>query len=237
MAESKDFDDFWIGRGQKLVEDTFTNLNKRLSNYIAYLKYLKGFFIISGLTTLGFYQTTDPWVFGSFIIPVIFLYLATFQISVASEVQIEQLDLRSPLKINEAFHDLVIGLKEEVENARSTVAWTTIVVLIGGTIAIYNLNKQNESGQTKKEQKTFLNEAKKDQKLSFTLNDKINKLTVEGKLVKEKTYNITYARDSKNDTTILINIPALIDFKRDIDNIKSLIEVKEGTTKIKTTSN
>lgn len=239
MSEVNEFDDFWISQGQDLVEKTFTNLNTRLNNYINYLKYLKGFFIISGFTTIGFYQTTDPWVFGSFILPTIFIYLATLQISVVSKVEIKELDLRSPLKINKAYHDLVIGLKEEVENARSTVIWTTIVVLISGTIAIYNLNKEvvkKEKETTEQEikikQDEYLfkiknevdKEFKKGQKLYITTDN--NKISISAKLIKDKTIIIEYLdfKNQKKQDTIKIN--KLMDFKRDIDSVKKLLKTE-----------
>lgn len=223
MNDIKDFDHFWIAKGQELVEKTFTNLNKHLSNYATYLKYLQGFFIVGGLTAEAFYKSTNPYVFASFLLPLIVLYIATFKISVSRKVELKTLDLRSPLKINATYNKLAEELRGDVKNAKDWVAYATVIVLIGGSLAIYNLNKENKENLVLKAENEIIKEYKKGQKLKVT-SDAKGKMTIEAKFAEEKIVEIGLITSNNKTINKIITIPALCEYKLDIDSVKTIIE-------------
>ncbi|MDO5978760.1 hypothetical protein [Flavivirga spongiicola] len=234
MGDLKDFDSFWLAKGQDAVNNTFVNLNKHLTNYSVYLKALLGFYTLIGLSANLMTSTTDIKIYLAFVLPYIILFLAMFKISVGQSVQLEELDLRSPLQINNAYGKLVLGLKEDIIKAKRWVALATIAILIGGTIALYHINieKKAREKQEKIEKRADkilsyedenLKEYKKAQKLNVTRNIKENKVSVGAKFSEDKKVVLKFI-NLKNDTiTTVIDVPKFYDYKVDIENVKELL--------------
>lgn len=237
MSDIKDFDTFWLEKGQVLVNDTFTNLNKHLKNYSNYLKTLIGFYTFLGLTASLITASTDIKIYLIFILPYIILLLAQFKISVGQKAQLEKLDLRSPLKINDTYNKLVLGLQEDVIIAKHWVAWATIAILVGGATSFYFLNKdkvvqakldkiearaEKISGYEDEGLKDFI----KAQKLKVSKLKGEDKITIDAKFAVEKTIELTLLT-SKDETIIKeIKIPKLIHYTIDISEIKHILNTK-----------
>ncbi|MDD7887204.1 hypothetical protein [Flavivirga sp. 57AJ16] len=239
MRDLKDFDSFWLAKGQDIVNNTFINLNRHLTNYSVYLKALVGFYTIIGLTANLITSTTNVKVYLVFVLPYIILFLAMFKISVGQNAQLEELDLRSPLQINNAYGKLVLGLKKDIIEAKRWVALATITILIGGTLALYHINieKKERERQEKIEKRADkilsyedenLKAYKKTQKLKVTKIKGEDKITLEAKFAENKTVILKLISHKEDTVTKSINIPKLYDYKVDIGNAKELLaaEVK-----------
>ncbi|RAJ17968.1 hypothetical protein [Olleya aquimaris] len=237
MSELKDFDTFWLEKGQTLVNETFTNLKKHLKNQSNYLKALLGFYTFLGLTSSLITTTTDYKVYLAFILPYIILLLAQFKISVGQKAQLETLDLRSPLKINDAYNKLVLSLQEDVISAKRWVARATIAILVGGTASFYFLNKDKAakaklykiearadtiSGYEDEGLKDFI----KTQQLKVSKVKGENKVTVEAKFTKDKIIELTLLTTKDSTITKAIKIPKLVNCTMDISDIKELLNTK-----------
>lgn len=238
MSDIKDFDSFWLEKGQTLVNDTFTNLNKHLKNYSTYLKTLIGFYTFLGLTSSLITASTNIKVYLIFILPYIILLLAQFKVSSGQKVHLEVLDLRSPLQINEAYGKLVKGLQHDVISAKRWVALATFAILVGGTLAFYflNLEKAEKEKLDKIEARAekilgFEDEALKDfvktQKLKVSKVKGENKIIVEAKFPKEEIIEIIMITAKDDDTiTKSIKVTKLCDFKLDLEDAKQLLSAK-----------
>ncbi len=242
MSELKTFDEFWLEEGQKLVKESFTNLNKHLSNYSTYLKFLSGFYTTAGLTTLVLFKSVCPWIYVGYFLPTILLYVATFKISVGQSVPLETLDLRSPLKINDTYNKLISRLKDDIIRAKRWIGVATLAVLLGGSITIFYLNKEvkeleknkliDKAREDKKKalldtENEIYKEFKKNQKFYITTSKTEQKATLVAKLLEEKTIEIKYIDlKGKKDSIGPIIIPKFTDYKQDIDSVKSIISIK-----------
>ncbi|WGD35701.1 hypothetical protein [Olleya sp. YS] len=237
MSELKDFDTFWLEKGQALVNDTFTNLKKHLKNQSNYLKALLGFYTFLGLTSSLITATTDYKVYLAFILPYIILLLAQFKISVGQKAQLETLDLRSPLKINDAYNRIVKGLQEEVISAKRWVARATIAIILGGTISFYFLNK-DKAAQAKLDKiearadtiSGYEDEGLKDfiktQQLKVSKLKGENKVTIEAKFTEDKIIELTLLTTKDSTITKAIKIPKLVNYKMDISEVKEVLNSK-----------
>ncbi|TGV03759.1 hypothetical protein [Flavivirga rizhaonensis] len=235
MRELKDFDSYWLAKGQETVNGTFVNLNKHLTNYNNYLKALLGFYTLIGLTANLITSTTDVKVYLAFVLPYIILFLAMFKISVGQSVQLEKLDLRSPLQINDAYGKLVLGLKKDITQAKKWVALATIAILIGGSVALYSINIEKEEREKRekidKRKDKILNyedenlkEYKKAQKINLTRNIKENTISIAAKFSEDKKIALKFVNLKKDTVIKIIDVPKLCDYKLDVENIEELIE-------------
>ncbi len=242
MSELKDFDPFWLEKGQELVNNTFTNLNKHLINYNTYLKFLLGFYTTAGLTTVLLFKSVCPWIYIGFFLPLILVYWALFKISVGQSISLDSLDIRSPLKINDTYNKLVINLKKDIVSAKQWVGLATFAVLIGCSTATYYLNleikeadkekvlkdaEQKRSEDLLKIENEIYKDFKKGQKLHIEVNEKDQKLIITAKLLEDKTIAIEYIDTDDKTQNRAFEIPKWTDYKRDIDNVKELIKIKD----------
>ncbi|MBV7270100.1 hypothetical protein [Winogradskyella luteola] len=242
MSELKDFDQFWLGKGQELVDDTFTNLNKHLINYNTYLKFLLGFYTTAGLTTVLLFKSVCPWIYIGFFLPLVVVYWALFKISVGQSISLDSLDIRSPLKINDTYNKLVINLKKDIVSAKQWVGLATFAVLIGGSITTYYLNLEIKEAEKEKVlrdaeykksedllkmENEIYKDFKKTQKLHIEVNEKDQKLMITAKLLETKTIAIEYIDIDGKTQNKAFEIPKRTDYKRDIGNVKKLIKIKD----------
>lgn len=234
MRDLKDFDSFWLAKGQETVSNTFTNLNKHLTNYSVYLKALLGFYTLIGLTSSLITSTTNIKVYLIFVLPYILLFLAMFKISAGQSVQLEELDLRSPLQINDAYGRLVLGLKNDIIKAKRWVACVTIAILIGGSVALYYINIEKEEREKREKiekradkilgyEDENLKEYKKAQKFYVTRNTKENKASLIAKFSEDKKVALKFVNLNRDTITKIIGVPKLYDYKIDIENVKELL--------------
>lgn len=242
MSELKTFDEFWLEEGQKLVKESFTNLNKHLTNYSTYLKFLSGFYTTAGLTTLLLFKSVCPWIYVGYFLPTILLYVATFKISVGQSIPLETLDLRSPLKINDIYNKLISSLKDDIIRSKRWIVLATLAVLLGGSITIYYLNLEINDKKEEKEladvekkeaddllkiENEIYKEFKKAQKFHIITSKTDQKITVTAKLLEDRTYSINYLDEEGVSKSINLDIPKYTDFKREIFNVKSIVDIKE----------
>ena len=243
MSELKDFDQFWLEKGQELVKDTFTNLNKHLTNYNTYLKFLLGFYGVIGLAATVLLKSVNPYIYIGFLFPLIIVYLAFFKISVGQSVPLETLDIRSPIKINNTYNKLVVNLKADIISAKKWIGLATFAVLIGGSITTYYLNlevkkaekeKVIKDAEKKKEDALFTinsdidKDFKKGQKFHITTNKNEHKIIITAKLLDDMTIVIEYIDEDGETQIDTIEIPKHIDYKREIGNVKKVIEIKNN---------
>ena len=221
MSEPKDFDTFWLLKGQKLASNTFTNLGKRLSNYTTYLNYLSGFYTATGVALTAFSEWQSLFTYAVIIAPIIVLYLTHYVIATDQTIPLNLVDLRSPLQINHTYRDLVEQLKKEVETAKKWVSLATLCVIVGGTAAAYLIRGENQANAAAKVNIDLENEYTKNRKLHFEISN--DKLTVEAKLTEAKWFKITYMLEGTEKAYILY-IPSLTDYKRELP-IEKLIDI------------
>ncbi|WP_299112155.1 hypothetical protein [uncultured Winogradskyella sp.] len=244
MSEPKkfDFDQFWLEKGQELVNQTFTNLNRHLNNYNTYLNILLGVYTAYGLTLTALFKSENTYIYVGFFLPLILVYWAIFKISVGQEIPLDSLDMRSPIKINNTHNRLITSLKKDILNAKRMIGIATFAVLMGGSITTFYLNKEVKEfeknkldNDAKKERKKdslkiaddIFKEFKKDQKFYITTNKKDQKATIEAKLLEGKTIEVKYLDlNGKAKTSKPIRIPKFMDYKRDLDSVKSIINIK-----------
>ncbi|WP_299272356.1 hypothetical protein [uncultured Psychroserpens sp.] len=235
MSDLKDFDIYWMEKGQKLVDETFTNLFRHLNNYNVYLKALLGFYAAIGLVKGMLEDSTNGWAYFSFILPIAVVFVAIYKTSVGQELNIEKLDIRSPLKINETYGNFVIALAKSIKRAKFWVAMATVAVLIGGSVSLYLLNteKQKRAEAEKIEQREDKIQGYKDdnekafaenKKLHVTFNEDANKITIEAQFVEHKVLVIEMKTIEDKTDLIKVQIPALCDYKAEISNVKALIK-------------
>lgn len=237
MSDLKDFDTFWLEKGQTLVNDTFTNLNKHLKNQNNYLKYLLGFYSTLGLASSLITGSTDIKVYLIFVLPYIILFLAVFKVSVGQKAQLETLDLRSPLQINQAYGNLVTDLHKDVVKAKRWVALATFAILIGGGTSFYFLNKEKaeKAKQDKIETRAetilgYEDEGLKDfiktKQLKVSKVKGENKITVEAKFIEDKIIELTLVTIKDSTIIKVIKIPKLVHYKVDVNGVKELLSTK-----------
>ena len=235
MSDLKDFDIYWMEKGRKLVDETFTNLFKHLNNYNVYLKALLGFYTAIGLVKGMLEDSTDKWAYISFILPIAIVFVAIYKTSVGQELKIEKLDIRSPLKINETYDSFVTALAKSIKHAKIWVGIATVAVLIGGSASLYILNtekikraKCEKKAQYCEKIQGYKDDNKKtfaeNKKLHVTFDKETNEITIEAQFVESKILTIeTKTMEDKNDT-IEVQIPGLCDYKAEISNVKALIK-------------
>ena len=242
MDEPKDFDGFWMGKGQKMVNESFTHLNTSLSNYGKYLNYLTGFYLIGSITAETLLEVTDLWIFIALALPLAITALAMLMLSVGPKVQTEALDLRSPLSINAAHNALVTGLKEDVKHAKVWVVAATAAVLLGGSMGVYMLNiaksenaksdsATSKNERSKKVEEILFKEAQKNLKFKVDRNLTKNTATVEAKFLEDRKLLVTYVlvgETSKRTDTF--TVPKYQDFKVVFDSVQK-IDIEEITIK------
>jgi hypothetical protein len=236
MSDSKTFDEFWLDKGQDLVTNTIKNLNQHLTNYRIYLDALTGLYLLGGATAQAFYQSTNLIVYLCFIIPMVFVQIGRYRISVGQKVDLEGLDIRSPIKINDAHNKLVLSLKMGIDRAKSAMFYATVLVVIGAAVGMYNLNIDNklkeEEKMVKEREKELvkmddeiLKDAKKSQKLEFSLSEK-KVLIMDAKFIEPTTVQIIAINEAKDTLKKEVVAPANTSFKYQLNKIEEIIDVK-----------
>lgn len=210
MSDLKDFDSFWLGKGQTLINSTITNLTTHIKNSVAYLNALSGFYLVAGTTAEILYKSSCIWIYLCYMLPVIFVQFLKFKVTAGQKVLTNQFDLRNPLQIKDTHNEMVRELISEVNKGKRKLFYATAAVVVGFSIAIFlnNLeskkeeeNKRNNAVEKlKKAEKKLLETDSKlsslksivDQKQKFKVTQSDETLKIEAFLLEDRTLNISY---------------------------------------------
>ncbi len=129
--EEFDFDDYWVNRGKKFIDDSLENLKKTFERYRTYLNGLSVSTFVGGITLESFLQTTNLVLYLGFIVPVILFQLARllFDIELSSPSFV-RLDPRRPLRVRAAYELFLNRLRKKLKTGREVAAWVTLVGIV-----------------------------------------------------------------------------------------------------------
>lgn len=215
MSDSKSFDDFWLSKGQKLVDNTITNLTTHIKNSIAYLNALSGFYLVAGVTAETLYKSSCIWIYVCYMLPVIFVQFLKFRVTAGQQIITNGFDLRSPIQIKDAHNQITKTLIDEVKKVKKKLFYATLVVVLGFSVAIYLTNLQVQKLEENKK-KSIINMQKElsatklaiDNKQKFKVTQIKGSIKIEAFLLEDRTLNITKAnqKDSLKQEVIEFKI-------------------------------
>ena len=147
------YDEYWLQKARTSIDNLTLSLSNRLESLNKFLNYLvAGTFLgLGGITFTAFLESTKWHIFLIFILPLIFIGIAKYKVSVvAGELEFKETDMRSPTQINDAFFKSIKVQSAHVKNAASYVGMATTFTLICFPLAIFlqNLEDSNEIPET-----------------------------------------------------------------------------------------
>ena len=212
------YDDYWLQKGRQMIDGSIETLTNRLTNLNNFLNYLAAGTFLSGISITTYLQSANIGVYWLVAIPLIFIGIAKFFISVgATTPDIETTDMRSPTQINENYAQILIKLSKKVKKASQWVAISTgfTLALLPFAVYLHNCEQQVEIP------KTYL-----------SIQDEGSVLSLEGILPTDtKTINlILYGKDGKKNsktpiyTDILPIKPGIINATISLDKLNIVLD-------------
>ncbi|MBT8253104.1 MAG: hypothetical protein KJN68_03970, partial [Bacteroidia bacterium] len=145
------YDDYWLEKAREMIDSSVETFSKRLKTLNIFLNFLAGGAFIGSTTILTYLQSTNLAVFIFALIPLIFIAIAKYFVSVGgTEPAMETADMRSPTQINKNYGEIIVTLSDQVKYAAKWVGWATAFTLVAFPFAIYfhNLEKATPTPET-----------------------------------------------------------------------------------------
>ena len=135
------YDDYWLQKARTMIDGSIDVFTKRLKTLNNFLNYLATGTFLGGVSYTTYLESDRLEVYILFIIPLIVIAIAKYYVSVkGSEPAMQEVDMRSPTKINEEYNDILGTLAEQVKEAGRLVAIATGFVLFCLPLAVYFQN-------------------------------------------------------------------------------------------------